>query len=397
MACRRRPAPVVLHVLHSISPGGTERVLARLIHALSADSDQPNGGSRHVVCTLRKLGTLAEEFPPDVELICLHQSGRNPWLFRKLAAVIRQVQPDVVHARNWGTWTDAALSSAMCPGVRLVLGFHGLQDAVTFSAAQRRRAWLLGMRRREVATVSSAAREMLVASLGLRPERIRVIPNGIDARQFAPADAAARAACRSRFRFGPDDFVVGSTGAFKPIKRHGVMLEAFARLVNSCPNAKLLLSGYGREQQSIESRAAALGLADRVIFAGWLPNVTDALHAMDVYASSSAAEGMSNSVLEALGCGLPCAVTDVSDHRAIFAGVDPGLVVPVEDGAALGDALIRLAQQPQQRARIGQLSRRLILEQFTFERTVEGYRRLYTDVTEQIERADQASAGWAMV
>lgn len=369
--------PIILHIVHSVSPGGTERVLASLTGELA------RRGQRHVVCALRRLGRMTELFDPSVEVITLGEQGNNRLLFRTLARRIREIQPTVIHARNWGTWTDAVLASRLAPGAQLLLGFQGLQEGDRFNSMQRVRALALGMRRLPAATVSNASRDVLVADLGFSPDAVTVIPNGVNLQRFRPGIESQKAAARQSFDLSAGDFVIVSTGAFKPVKRLEVLIAAMARLIKSHPAARLLLAGYGRDEPELRQQVEQLGLTNHVRVTGWLPDVRDVLHAADAYACTSRYEGMSNSVLEALATGLCCVVTDVSDHRRMFAGFDPSAVVAVDDVAAITNRLGTLASSKQQRQAIGQSTRNYIERNHNFANTIDKYERLYNSLSNE--------------
>jgi glycosyltransferase involved in cell wall biosynthesis len=329
------------------------------------------------VCTLREPGPRAEALGSAVDLIALNATGRNPLHFLKLARVIQRTGADVVHARNWGTWTDTVLATKVARTARPLLGFHGLLEGGRFSKSQRRRARILGMDRLPAATVSFAARDLLVDDLGASPDRIEVIPNGVDTEHFAPARADRHAKARERFGLAPDDVVVGSTGAFKPVKDHATLLSAFAELANAQSRVKLLLAGRGPIEEAVRAKARQLGLDDRVIFAGWLEDIRDVLAAMDIYVSSSLSEGMSSAVLEAMSAGLACVATDVSDHRLILGPVAAELVTPPGDVPAMRQALTRLASDKAWRLRVGDQCRLIIVDHFSFDKTCHAYQRMY--------------------
>ena len=367
--------PLVLHIVHSVSPGGTERVLASLTAALS------RRGTRHAVCALRRLGRLSDTFDSSVNVFTLGARGADRLLFRRLARVIASLKPAIVHARNWGTWTDAALAvrsaPRSAPPTRLLLGFQGLQQGTGFNRLQRVRALALGFRRLPAATVSQAARDVLVRDLGCDADRVTVIGNGVDLDHFHRPDAARRAEARRRFGVSPDDFVIVSTGALKPVKRHELMIRSLSGVIQRHHATRLLLAGYGTTKPQLERLVRSMGLEAHVRFVGWIDDVRDVLSCADAYLCASRFEGMSNSLIEAMATGLACVVTDVSDHRAMFASVDPEAVVAVDDVSAMTDRLLRLANAPSLRARVARRARRYIESAHDFQATVDGYDRLY--------------------
>jgi glycosyltransferase involved in cell wall biosynthesis len=367
----------VLHLLHSLEPGGTERVVCRLAAALAG------GTRRHLLCGLRAPRPFGSTIGQDLTTYCLDLAPRDRLSFLKLAGLLRKLRPDIVHARNWGTWTVAALACRLVPGTRLLLGFHGLQSGSCFTPQQRRRARWLGLHRQEFTSVSQSGADLLSQDLGIPHRRITVIANGVDLDRFQPASPARKANARAELQLQSDVPVVGCVANFfEAIKGHDVLAPAFELLSRTHPQVHLLLVGYGPLESSVREDLARRGLSERVRFTGRREDVPDLLGACDLFACPSHAEGMSNAVLESLACGLPGVVTDVSDHRELFTAIDPTCVVPAGDVPALANQLRYLLENPDHRRRCASAAR-AVAERYSFAITVERYRMKYAQLLPQ--------------
>ncbi len=137
----------------------------------------------------------------------------------------------------------------------------------------------------------------------MRPSRVRVVPNGIDAARFAH-DEAARHATRRRLGLAPDAYVVGGVGRLAPGKRFDTLIHALPELP---PDVRLLLVGEGAERARLERLAQSRGVTGRVVWAGAVGagELPGLLSAMDVFVSPSADEAFGLAVVEALAAGLP--------------------------------------------------------------------------------------------
>ncbi|NOX59586.1 MAG: glycosyltransferase [Planctomycetes bacterium] len=364
--------PTILHVVHSVEPGGTERMLCRLVSAL--DGVEAN----HIICSLRDPRPFGGTLGDGLEIISLSAKGRDRFLYRRLGKLIRDRGVDLVHARNWGTWTDATLACRSLHNVQLLLGFHGLQNGQSFTTFQRLRAKLLNMDALAATAVSNAARDVLVDGLGFNRRNVRVIHNGVNSRQFAPASDQTRIVARHRLKLRGDRFIIGSVANFfERVKGHDVLLRAFARIVTAHPNAHLILVGYGPLESELRSQVKDLGLCDRVTFTGRVERVERILPAFDVFVCSSHSEGLSNAVLEAMAVSLPCVVTDVSDHRQMFDSIDPDLIIPPNDDAQMATSISRLMNDPNKRSAAGLAARSLVETEFTFDACSASYARMY--------------------
>jgi glycosyltransferase involved in cell wall biosynthesis len=135
----------------------------------------------------------------------------------------------------------------------------------------------------------------------VRRERVRVVPNGIDATEFR-YDRDTRAATRAALGIPAGAQVVGSVGRLAATKRFDLLIGALAGLP---PRTVLLLAGDGEQRAALASLAGQRGVADRVVFAGATAHAREVLCAMDVFASPSEQETFGLAVLEALANGLP--------------------------------------------------------------------------------------------
>lgn len=176
-------------------------------------------------------------------------------------------------------------------------------------------------------------------------ERARFVPTWVDTEVFHPVTEAQRQALRAHWSqthgLDPEDHWIVSVGRLDTQKDPGLMLEAFVRLRAAGRSARWLLIGDGVLRPELQKRAAAVGIGDRVHFLGLLPPsvIVDGLRASDVYAMSSAYEGMPMALLEAMGCGLPVVCTDVGEVRRVVRDGVNGRLVESRDPQAMANAL----------------------------------------------------------
>lgn len=149
--------------------------------------------------------------------------------------------------------------------------------------------------------------------------KVHLLHNGVDLRVFA-YDREGRSQVREEFSL-ENRLVVGHVGRFHRQKNHEFLLNVFAGIRARRSDAVLLLVGTGALQEDIRDRAAALGIADAVIFAGQRFDIPQVLSAMDVFVFPSFYEGMPNTVIEAQATGLPCIISDTITPEADLTGL----------------------------------------------------------------------------
>jgi len=204
-----------------------------------------------------------------------------------------------------------------------------------------------------VISVSHSLRDLLVGR-GVRASQFRVIPNAVDRQRFRPGD---RRAARLRLGVADDVPLVVCVGNLIELKRHHVLIEAFARLRASRPAAQLAIVGGGEAEPAYEARlraqAQAAGVGDAVRFVGRIPpsEVANWLQAGDVFALATSREGCCNSILEALASGRPVVTTPAGDNAHFVCDGVNGYIVPIDQAeatsSALGRALSRSNWDPQ--------------------------------------------------
>jgi len=371
-----RKAPLVMHVVHSLEGGGTERTLVSLLRSFD------HRMFRHMVVTLRDAGSLAAQLPDEVACLALGIVGRSRTSGFRFVKACARLRPSIIHARNVCTWPDALVASMPLPRAKLVLGFHGLQSGGHFTRRDRCIARFASAFGARFASVSRYGRQQLVHDLGVPIHRIEHLPNGIDLGPFDIDASAKRIFLRDAFGYSSHDRVVGIVGSLTPVKGHDVLLSAIAKAAQSIPNIRLLIVGGGPLRKALEEKSKELGVHNRVQFTGWWDDVPALLSALDAYVCASRSEGMSNALMEAMAAGLPIVSTSVGDHPVILRhGVD-GLVVPPDDTAALTESLQVLLGSPECAIGMGRSARSRI-EEFSLARSVNAYQRFYGELAPQ--------------
>ncbi|MFN8543333.1 MAG: glycosyltransferase family 4 protein [Candidatus Binatia bacterium] len=216
-----------------------------------------------------------------------------------------------------------------------------------------------------VIAISDGVRRALLAG-GVRPERIRVVPSGIDVEAFA-APAGARARLRAEWGVPPDALLVLVIGALERRKGHAVLLAAAAE---APARVHYAFCGAGGEAAAIAEAARPLGR--RVHVVGFRQDIAACLAAADVVAMPSLQEGLGVAALEAMAAGRPVVASRVGGLAEVVQDGESGLLVPPGDAGALAAALARLERETGLGARLGEAARAAVAARYTTARMAEG-------------------------
>jgi len=285
--------------------------------------------------------------------IQVHHLGRgrfDPRCIRDIAALARSVSARVLHVHGY-TAADFGRLAARLAGCRLVLHEHFADPRMPPYQALADR--LLAPLTDAAIAVSDSTRRFLIDQRHLPAARVRLIWNGAPLDEFAPVCRERALAVRSGLGLAEEALVVGSIGRLNAQKGHRYLLEAAALLLPRQPRLRLLIAGDGDLLGELQQQAGALGIADRVVFAGHRTDVPDLLGALDVFCVSSVYEGTPLALFEAMAAGRAIVSTAVDGCREVLEDGVSGLLVPPRDPVALAAALERALSDDALRQALG--------------------------------------------
>jgi glycosyltransferase involved in cell wall biosynthesis len=171
--------------------------------------------------------------------------------------------------------------------------------------------------------------------------------------------------------------VIGTVAGLKPVKDHFLLLDAFTIVRGEMPQVRLVIVGEGPLRAALEERARALAIADAVWFAGGVTDPAPVYRDLDLFVSSSKAEGTSISILEAMASGVAVVATSVGGSPDALAHGACGRLVPPADSARLASAIVSLLRERAERERLAAAARSRTVERYSENAMVEMYETVY--------------------
>lgn len=372
------PTPIVV-ALTSFDIGGTEHQMVELVRRLDARQFRV-----HVACFHRR-GSLLSKMPPEITIreFPVHGFGRPAAVGQlvRFAGWCRSVEARVVHACDLYANIFALTGGALA---RVPVRIGSRREVLTGDKTPTQlRAQRLAYRAAQTVVANSKAAVEQLQREGVERTRIALIPNGIDLAAFAPPPA--RVIVRK----------IAMVANLRPEKGHDLLIDAAPAILAREPEAEFFIAGDGPLRQALETRATGRGVASRFHFLGQCNDVPALLATSDLFVLPSRSEAFPNAVIEAMAAGLPVVASEVGGIPELVKSGVTGMLVPPGDAAALARSVLDLMDRPGFAAALGEAARARIEQEFSFDRMVGGFERVYAAGLEKHARTATKTREWA--
>jgi len=369
----------VVLVIDDLEYGGAQRQVVEL--ANNMDSDRFNVH----VCALSDYVPLGSQLRDSATRLhtIVKKHKMDLTVVPRLARLLRVLHADVVHSylfsadiasRVAGRLAGTAVvigserNTEYTPKKRHVLGYRLTRSCVDLTIANSRAG----------AQFNSETFSQPIGDY-------RVVYNGVDTVRFKPQDKGTP---RMELGIAAGEHVVGMFASFKPQKNHAMALRAFARVLSSFPDAKLLLVGdrlYGNMNGTaeyhgrMETLIDELGIRQHCILLGNRVDVEQIYPACDVTVLSSRYEGTPNVLLESMACGVPVVATNVSDNSYVVKQGETGFLVTLDDTEAMARDISLLIESNSLRRQMAEKARTWVTTEFSLDRLARQTEAVYLD------------------
>ncbi len=373
--------PMIVHVVYRFDTGGLENGVVNLINHM------PKKAYRHAVVALTEVvpGFVRRINRDDVDYVSLHKPpGHAARLYPALTQLFRQMRPAVVHTRNL-----AALECqvpAWWSGVPVrVHGEHG-RDVDDLDGTRKRYQWMRRAYSPFVHRYVALSRDLagyLQQRVGVDDQRVAQVYNGVDIQRFRPPAGGRDTLAGSPFN-EPGLFVVGTVGRMQTVKAQTMLARAFVRALVLQPalraRLRLVMVGDGPLRAEAQLLLTTAGVADLAWLPGERADVPDVMRALDCFVLPSLAEGISNTILEAMASALPVLATGVGGNAELViegGKGETGKTVPAGDIEQMAQALVKWSSDPVRCRAMGQAGRARVERLFSLPAMVGAYQDLY--------------------
>lgn len=362
----------VTHLITDLITAGAQKALYRLLCHTDRTRYRPvvialRDGNTEIGADIRALG---------VEVIDLNMAPR--WRLDRLMplyAVLRHQRPDILHCWMIHSNIIGRVVGRAARVPKIIVSRRNDVNGSRWATVLNR--WLVNWSDTIIA-VSKSARQAELRETGIAPERVIVVPNGIEMAPFLESlSAGERQALRQSLGLEPDHFVIGSVGRLVEAKGYTDLLHAFKLVSEQLSTARLIIFGKGILEEELKTLAHALGIAEKVQFPGVRSDIPKVLQTFDLFAFSSHWEGMPNALMEAMAAGLPCIATEVSAAPELIEDGVHGLLVPPKRPEQLAQGIQKLWSDRDKRAQLGANGQARIQTEFTLAHTAALTQKIY--------------------
>ena len=371
-----RDRALIAHVLYRFDVGGLENGIVNLINRLPAHA------FTHAVVALTEVTDFKRRVErDDVRYVSLHKpAGHGLGIYAKLYSTFRSLHPDVVHTRNLAA-LEAQVPAAVAGVPARLHGEHGW-DVHDLGKGRRSHRWerrLLSPFVHRYVALSRDTQTYLNRTIGISAGRISQIYNGVDTQSFTPASVTAQCV---QLPFREENlFIVGTVGRLQAVKDQTLLVQAFVRALQITPvlraRLRLAIVGDGPMRAKLEAIVSEAGCSDLVWLAGERADIPALLRSFNLFVLPSLAEGISNTILEAMASGLPVVATSVGGNGELVEDGLTGTLTPPGDVEAMARALLHYAVVPEDALAHGRAGRHRAEKKFSIESMVANYALLY--------------------
>lgn len=364
----------VVHLVGNMALGGASKLVKFNVESTNCDEYNVT------VCCLGSLGEYGQELIGkgySVETFGLLRSWRN--IFKNAFAIInlflffKRKNIDVLYAHLFVSGVIGRVFGIL---FKIPCVIH-ITHNIMYPRLEPIINWMLEKKTDAVVVDSNAVKNKLI-KMGQKPEKISVVYNGVDEKEFD--QECNPLILRQKLGILPEDIVIGNIAGFQHYKGHDFLLEIFAKLIVSQKHSHLVLVGDGILRQQLVLQAKNLGIYSRVHFLGFRKDISSLIKIMDIMVHPSRWEGFGIILVEAMYCGIPIVASNRGGIPEVVEHEVCGFVHPFGDIDAFVKSILLLINDKPMRLRFGVNGRDRVEEKFTMKKMTENYSKIHKTI-----------------
>jgi sugar transferase (PEP-CTERM/EpsH1 system associated) len=379
-----KKAPLIVHIIYRLGIGGLENGLINLIN------NMPQDAYRHAIVCLKDSTDFEQRLTrSDVAVYQINKKEGQDWgSFFRVYKLLKQLKPAIAHTRNL-----AAIEYQLCAwlvGVKgRVHGEHGW-DIFDPDGSNKNYQWLRRFIKpfiHRFIPLSKQLEDYLIHKIHVPSNKITRIGNGVNNAVFYPLKGNKTAISGCPFAFSQHDIIIGNVGRMHGVKDQLTLVKAFILACQREPSLsqkmKLILIGEG----PLKEQAINILADNHLLSCAWLPgernDVAEIMRRIDLFVLPSQAEGISNTILEAMATALPVIATDVGGNPELVLDGQTGRLTPASDPEAMAEKILDYIKHIEKMRQHAQQGYRRALTEFSLIAMVERYKAVYDSLLEQ--------------
>lgn len=372
--------PLIVHVVYRFDVGGLENGVVNLINTMPADV------YRHAVVSLTEVTDFRLRIKREgVQFFALDKPpGHGFRIYPRMFRLFRQLKPAIVHSRNLAA-LEAAVPAWLAGVPVRIHGEHG-RDVGDLDGSNVKYQLIRRLYKPFVNHYVALSRDLesyLVQRAGVPQARIAQLYNGVDVRRFHVASPGRSMIPGSPFN-DPALWLVGTVGRMQEVKDQTNLAHAYVAALQMAPalrsRLRLVMVGDGPLRAQAQAILRDAGVSDLAWLPGGRDDIPEVLRGLDCFALPSLAEGISNTILEAMASGLPVIATKVGGNPELVQAGITGKLVAAADPSALASAIVQYANDPARATQHGLAGRAAIEKTFSLEAMTSAYLHLYDEL-----------------
>ncbi|MDO9047785.1 MAG: TIGR03088 family PEP-CTERM/XrtA system glycosyltransferase [Methylobacter sp.] len=374
--------PLIVHIIYRLGIGGLENGLVNLINQLPCDA------YRHAIVCLKDSTDFKERLiRNDVDIYQFNKKEGQDWgSFVKLYKLLRQIKPTIVHTRNLAAIEYQV--PAWLAGVKhRVHSEHGW-DVSDPDGSNIKYQWIRRLIKpliQRFIPLSKHLESYLTEKIQVSPKKITRICNGVDTRVFYPPTEKKAPLPDCPFSFSQDEVIIGTVGRMHGVKDQLTLVKAFIRICENDPEhkhkLKLLIAGDGPLKALAINLLEESQLTDHAWLPGERSDVAEIMRRLDIFILPSQAEGISNTILEAMATGLTVIATDVGGNPELVVDGKTGSLIAAADVVLMAEKILDYVNDAKKRHQHGQNAHQRVLQEFSLTAMVGRYKAVYDSLS----------------